>query len=357
LYADLSSAGAREGNDALKGALLRIDEVNAKGGVINGRMAKLVVQDMKQSPTEAVKAFTAFVKDDGACAVIGSNIDNAGLAVSPVADLVKVPLVSLAIDDRVTNPDLKPADIDAIGPVRQYTFLVQPSAMQMAALLATYATRSFLLKRYATLYDPASTVSVLQARAFEKAVQKGGKIVCASVELPEGDPATALKSIQESDAEAVYVCCSSEKNADVARQARAMSYRPVFLGNQSWYSTTVTQAGDAVESALFGIPFSPDDPGLADLREKLLASYGETPRASMVRGWDAAGLILAAVRRAGSTDSRKVRDALEQMRAFKGLSGTIEMDRKTHRLDAPSMAVMRISKGMYVTAEPRYTGK
>jgi branched-chain amino acid transport system substrate-binding protein len=357
LYADLSSAGAREGNDALKGAELRIDDVNAKGGVINGRPARLIAQDMKQSATEAVKAFTALAQEQGACAVIGSTIANAGLAVSPVADLVKVPLVSLALDDRITNPELKPADIDTVGSVRQYVFLVQPSAMQMAALLATYATRGLFLARYATLYDPSSPLSILQARAFETVVKKAGKIISASVELPEGDPLTPLKRIQEADTDAVFICCSTEKNAAVALQARAMAYRPVLLGNQAWYAPLLGQAGEAAGSAWFGMPVSPDDPGLAEFGDRLLARYGETPRPSMVPGWDAVGFIVAAVRRAGSTDPHKVRDALEQMKAYKGLTGPVEMGRKTHKPSVPTMAVMRILQGAYATAEPRYTGK
>jgi branched-chain amino acid transport system substrate-binding protein len=357
LYADLSSTGAHEGNDTLKGAQLRIDDVNAKGGVINGRSAQLVALDVKQSPTEAVKAFTVLAQEQGVCAVIGSTIANASLAVSPVADLVKVPLVSLAIDDRITNPELKPADLDSVGPVRQYTFQVQPSAMQMATLLALYSTHGLFLARYATLYDPSSVLSILQARAFEKAVRKAGKLIAVSVELPEGDPATPLKRIQEAKADAVFICCSVEKNAAVALEARAMAYRPVLLGNLYWHSPLLEQAGEAADSAWFGMPVSPDDAGLAELGDRLLARYGETPRQSMVPGWDAAGFIIAAIRRAGSTNPQKVRDALEQMRAYKGLAGVIEMGKKTHRPSLPSMAVMRILHGAYVTTEPHYTGK
>jgi branched-chain amino acid transport system substrate-binding protein len=357
LYADLSSTGAREGNDALKGAQLRIDDVNAKGGVINGRPAQLIVQDMKQSPTEAVKAYTALAQEQGVCAVIGSTIPNAGLAVSPVADLAKIPLVSLALDDRITNPELKPADIDSIGPVRQYVFLVQPSAMQMATLLAQYSTHGLFLARYATLYDPASPLCILQARAFEKAVRKAGKIISASEELPEGDPLTPLKRIQEADTDAIFICCSTEKNAAVALQAKAMAYRPVFLGNQSWYAPLLEQAGDAAGSTWFGMPVSPDDPGLTELGDRLLARYAETPRPSMVPGWDAMGFIVAAVKKAGSTDPRKVRDALEQMRAYKGFTGLIEMGRKTHKPSLPAMAIMRMQKGAYTTVEQHYAGK
>ena len=78
------------------------------------------------------------------------------------------------------------------------------------------------------------------------------------------------------------------------------------------------------------------------------------PRPAVVPGWDAAGLIIAAVRKAGTSSPQKVRDALEQTTAFQALQGTLDMDRKTHRPALLPVAIMRIMGGAYVTVEPRY---
>jgi branched-chain amino acid transport system substrate-binding protein len=357
LYADLSSTEARDGNDAMKGAQLRVDDINSRGGVMNGRMALLVTRDMKQSPTEAVKAFTALAQENGVCAVIGSTIPSAGIAVSPVAELVKVPLVSLATDDRVTTPELKPADLDAAGPVRRYAFLAQPSAAQLGALVGAFASRNLFLHRFATVCDPATPSSVLQARAFERAIRAAGKVLAASEALPEPDPSTPVKAVMDAQADAVFVCCSAEKNAAVARKAKEMGYHPVLLGNQAWYAPLLDTAGDAASSAWFGMSYSPDDPGMEDLRGWLMSRYGETPRPAMVPGWEAVGMVVAAVRKAGSTNPQKVRDSLEQMKGYKGFTAAVDMDRKTHRLAAPTIAIMRILSGAYVTENAHYNGK
>jgi len=370
MYADLSSTGAREGNDALKGAELRIDQTNTSGG-IGGRQIELVVRDTKQNATEAVKAFTQLAQEEGVCAVIGSVVPNSGLAVSPVADLSKVPLVSLSVDDRVANPDMKPESPEPPGPVRLFAFLVQPSATQTAASFAGYAVERFMMKRYATLYDPVNPISILQAHAFENVVRKSGRIVAASVVLPEGDMTASLRTLRDAGIDAVYICASTEKDIAAAKAIREALPQAVLLGNQAWYAPLDGQAGsaesvsggarsafgDSANNSWFCMPVSPDDPGLADIAPSFVVRFGEKPRHAVVPGWDAAGLIIEAVRRAGTSSPPRVRDALEQMTAFPAHQGQFDMDRKTHRSVFVPVAIMRIVGGAYVTAEARYLYK
>jgi branched-chain amino acid transport system substrate-binding protein len=367
MYADLSSSGAREGNDALKGALLRIEQVNASGG-LGGRRIELVTRDMKQNPTEAVKAYTQLVQEEGVCAVIGSVVPNSGLAVSPVADLSKVPLVSLSLDDRVTNPDLKPESPDAAGSVRQFVFLLQPSAIQSAVSFAGYAAERFAMRRYAAIYDPVNPLSVMQAHAFENAIAKSGRIVAASVPLPEAGLPSPPAVLMDAQADAVYICAGLEKNVAAAAVIHAALPNAVLLGNQAWYipSDATKSAfgdaskfafGDAGNGAWFCMPVSPDDPGLAEIASAFSARFGERPRPAVVPGWDAAGLILAAVRKAGTSNPLKLRDTLEQMAGYKALQGAFDMDRKTHRPLFLPVAIMRIVNGANVTVEARYLFK
>jgi branched-chain amino acid transport system substrate-binding protein len=358
ICADLSSTGARDGNDALKGVKLRIKEANAAGG-INGRQIVLESIDMKQSPTEAVKSFSSLAQEDDACAVIGSTVANAGLAVSPVADLVKVPLVSLSIDDRVTTPEMKPETPDAAGLLRQYAFLVQPSACQIAAGLAAYAAEHFPLRRYATLFDPSNAVSTMQARSFEYAVKKAGKVIVIAQELPPtvADYSQALAAVKKADVEALFVCGTAEENFDVAQEMKRMAFRPALLGNQAWFSPMLDQAGDAADSAWFCMGVAPDDPALADLRAKFQAEYEDALRPAAVPAWDAAGLIIAALRKAGTDGPQRVRDALEQTAGYKAAVAQIDMDKKTHRLGGVTVAVMHIVSGRYQTVDPRYAPK
>ncbi len=353
-FADLSSTGAADGIDALKGAELRVSRLNATGG-IGGRQIELFSLDMKESPAEAVKAYTQLVQDDGVCVVISSTVPNSGVAVSPVADLSRVPLLSLGIDDRVTTPDMKADNPDDAGRPRAFAFLLQASATQSAQALAWYAVEHLALKRFATLYDPVNPVSVLQAHAFENVIRKAGRSVAASVALPPGgDLGPVLRTIGDAGSEAVYVCGSVEADAAAARGLRQSLPRTMLLGNQAWYSPLATLAGDSANNAWFSMPVSPDDPAVAEIAPAFKARFGDAPRPGAIAGWDAVGVIEAAVRKAGTSDPARIRDALEQAAAFRILQGQLDMDRRTHRPSFPFAAIMQVAGATYRTIDPRY---
>ena len=353
IYADLSSTAARQGTDALRGAELRVVQTNAAGG-LGGRQVELVSADMKQSASEAVKAYTLLAQEEGVCAVIGAGAPGSGLAVSPVADLSRVPLVSIEIDDRVTTPDLKPDNLDRAGAVRKYAFLVQASAAQAAASLAGFAAARFPAYRYATLYDPVNPLSVLQARAFEAVIRSSRRQAAAFIAMAEGDQEPAVQDLRRSGAEAVYVCAAVEKDAEAAKAIRTALPAVLLLGNQAWGESLPSLAGEAASGAWFAAPCSGDDPALAEIAPAFAERYGDVPRPAAAAGWDAVGLILAAVRKAGTSNPARVRDALEQTSGLKILSGTLDMDRKTHRPAFPPVAIMRIVGKEYRTEDPRY---
>jgi branched-chain amino acid transport system substrate-binding protein len=153
MYADLSAGSAQWGNDALKGAKLMVKEVNAAGGVL-GKKIDLIAYDCKMSPTEGIKVYSRLANEDKVSAVYGSLISNIGLAVSPVAEQVKVPVVARALDERVTTPDFKMEDPENPGRVNQYSFLLQPSSYQQSYLIGGYAIDELKLNTFAMLFTP-----------------------------------------------------------------------------------------------------------------------------------------------------------------------------------------------------------
>ena len=56
------------------------------------------------------------------------------------------------------------------------------------------------------------------------------------------------------------------------------------------------------------------------------ARYGETPDAMAALGYDSAMILADAIKRAGSTDGAKIRDALAATKNFPGITGKITMD-------------------------------
>jgi len=155
----------------------------------------------------------------------------------------------------------------------------------------------------------------------------------------------------------VYICASTESAARAARAVRAAAPSMILLGNQAWGPPMASLAGPAVNGAWFTAPYAPDDPSLREAGSPLAARSPEDFRPYAAAAWDAVSVILAAVRKAGTSNPVSVRDALEQASGFKILQGTLDMDRATHRPLNPVVAVMHILDGEYRTDNPRYVLK
>ena len=356
IYADLSSTSAQDGNDALRGAQLRVADANAGNGV-GGRVVQLLQLDSRQSPAEAVKAYSTLAQQEGVSAVIGAAVANGAIAVSPVAELTKVPYVSLGVDDRAVSPDYSvAAGSPGPGSVRQFTFMVRPSAARMAGALASYASSRLPYRRYATLSDPADPLSLIQARSFEAVIKKAGQAIAASADIPAdgSDFAAVLDRIAAAGVEAVYLCGGAAQDAAAARAIRDRGMTVAILGNQAWDAVFLAQAKDAGEGGVFAVGMSPDDPALAGLSSRMRASFGDAARPLAAWGWDAVGLVLAAVRRAGSSNALRVRDALEQITGFQAVAAQVDMERRSHQLSPLPVAIMTVRSGVFATLDPRY---
>jgi branched-chain amino acid transport system substrate-binding protein len=86
--------------------------------------------------------------------------------------------------------------------------------------------------------------------------------------------------------------------------------------------------GKAIEGAFFSNHFSTDDksPTVQDFVAKYNAKYNVLPDAFAALGYDAAKLLADAIKRAGSTDSQKLREAIAATKDFPGVSGKITIN-------------------------------
>ena len=113
----------------------------------------------------------------------------------------------------------------------------------------------------------------------------------------------------------------------------------------------ITVGGKAIEGAFFSNHFSVEDksPLVQSFVQKYKAKYNTVPDAFAALGYDAAKLLADAITRAGSTDSDKLRAAIQGTENFPGVSGkiTIGSDRNATK----SAVIITIKDGAYKYAE------
>jgi len=355
MYADLSAGTAQWGTDAEKGAKLRVKEINEKGGVM-GRQIELIVYDCKVSPTEAVKGYIRLAEQDKVCAVYGSLLSNTGLAVSPVAAQTKVPVVSRAMDERVTTPGFNPDDPENPGPANPYFFLLQPSAFQQAAMIAGYAIDKLGLSTFSMLYDKGNAYAEYLAKGFAYYVKKRGKTMLGSFEFQSGDMdyKAQLTKIKQQTPDGLFIPNYVPQNANAVKQSRELGLKTTFLGNNSWYKPMDEVAGDAADGAYFPNNIAFDDPSIQWFFEKYKAEYGQEPRLHSFSGYDDVGFIINAIEKAQTTDPEKVRTAMESTTKFQGVIGEINIDSKTHRPVGLKMSILAFKGAEIKTVELKY---
>jgi branched-chain amino acid transport system substrate-binding protein len=358
MYADLSAGSAQWGTDALKGAKLIVKEVNAAGGVLDKKI-ELIAYDCKMSPTEGVKVYSRLAKEDKVSAVYGSLISNIGLAVSPVAEQMKIPVVARALDERVTTPDFKMEDPENFGRVNPYCFLLQPSSYQQSYMIGGYAIDELKLNSFAMLFTPSNSYSFMLAKGFEYYVKKRGKKMLGSFEFQAGDAdfKAQLTKVKALGPDGIYIPNYVPENANAAKQVRELAIKTTMLGNNSWYEPMDKVAGAAADGAYFPLNISRDDPSLKPFIDKYNKEYGELPRLHSFSGWDDIGFIIEAIKRSKSTDPNVIRDTMAQMTKYEGLIGTINIDPKTHRPVGLKMSILKFEGDKIKTVLLKYYPK
>lgn len=346
---DLSSTTSVWGKAVTNGAQLAIDKINKEGG-INGKKLKLVTYDTKNDVQEAINAYNRLATQDKAVAIIGPPVSNIGIALAPIAENAKVSILGSFIDERATTKnDGKPWG---------YNFLIQPSSVQQAQIMAGYTIDKLHIKKIGILYNQANAYSVSLFKPFVDYVKShGGQIVSEQAyKTTDKDYKTQLAEIQAAGAEAIYMPNYIQEGVLAVQQARQMGINVPIVGALDFAPPFASLAGAAADNIYFPNNIAAEDPQIQEVAAAYKAAYNDEPLNKAFIGYDSILVIADAIKRAGAPDPVKVRDAMEQTKDLKGTTGNISISAATHRPYGLSMVMIKIEKGQYV-AQERYITK
>jgi branched-chain amino acid transport system substrate-binding protein len=317
-YGALTGPTATFAISGRNGARLAVDEMNRAGGVL-GKRVEMLVEDDRGEASEAASVVSKLITRDHVVALIGEQASSRTLAAAPIAQSYRVPMVA---------PSSTNAEVTKKG---DYIFRVCFIDPYQGEAMAIFARRTLKAQTAALLVDVRSDYSVGLAEAFRRHFENLGGRIAAELKYAEGDSDFSAQ-ITALAAAPPDVLCIPGYYTDVgliARQARSLRLPSVLLGADGWDSPKLVEIGGAaIEGAYFSNHYSVDDPSPRGRRfvaeyEKV---YGAAPDSIAALSYDAAFLIADAIRRAGSTEGKRVRDALAETRDYAGVTGTITMD-------------------------------
>jgi branched-chain amino acid transport system substrate-binding protein len=186
------------------------------------------------------------------------------------------------------------------------------------------------------------------AAAFESQFTKLGGKVLAQVKYAEGDSdfSAQLTSIRASSPDVLFVPGYYTDAGLIARQARGLGLSSTLLGADGWDSPKLAEiGGSAVEGSYFSNHYSVDDPSPAVRKfvDAYKRAYGSEPDSIAALSYDATRLVADSIRRAGSTEGKRVRDAIASTKDFPAVTGTITMDADRNPVKLP--VILKVVNG------------
>ncbi|HSA59022.1 MAG TPA: ABC transporter substrate-binding protein [bacterium] len=334
-YGSLTGGTATFGQSSHQGTMLATEEVNAAGGLL-GQKVEVITEDDQSRPEEAKTAVLKLIKQNNVVAVIGEVASSRSLAAAPECQKSKIPMISPAS----TNPK-----VTEIG---DYIFRACFVDTFQGEAMAKFARNDLKLSRVAVLKDVKNDYSVGLADFFEKTFKAEGGEITVVQSYSEGDIdfRAQLTAIKGQSPDGVFVPGYYTEVGLIARQARELGITVPLMGGDGWDSPkTIEIGGAAVEGSYFGNHYAADDPDpvIQSFIQKFKAKYGIVPDAMAVLGYDAASLLYDAIKRAGSAEPAKIRDALAATADFQGVSGKLTMD--ANRNAKKKLVIMKIENG------------
>jgi branched-chain amino acid transport system substrate-binding protein len=338
-YASLTGKEASFGQSSHKGILLAVEEINAAGGVLDQQI-ELIVEDNQTRPGESATAAKKLIAREKVIALLGEVASGRSLEAAPIAQAAKVPMIAPA----ATNPK-----VTEIG---DYIFRVCFIDPFQGTVMAKFAQDDLKVRKVAILSSVSNAYSVGLARFFRETFTVGGGEIVAENNFAEGDKdfRAQLTAVKASGAEAVFVPSYYTEAALIVRQARDLGITVPFFGGDGWEAPQLLQIGGAaLEGCYYSTHFSPEnnDPAVRSFVGRFKTRWNnETPDAFAALGYDAAYVLVDALKRAGSTDGAKLRDALAATKDFVGVTGKTNIDAKR---DASKPAAILAIKGGKLT--------
>lgn len=335
-FASLTGGSASFGQSSHKGTALAFDEINAGGGVL-GKKVRLITEDDQSAAGQPATIVRKLISQDKVVAVLGEVASSKSLEAAPICQQAKIPMISPAS----TNPK--------VTEVGDYIFRVCFIDPFQGTVMSKFA-QSKGWKKVAVLTDVKQDYSVGLAEFFVKDFTGSGGEIVKDQKYSSGDKdfKAQLTSIKAARPEAVFVPGYYAEVALIAKQAKLLGLKVPLLGGDGWVGDSLLKvAGNSLDGSVFSCHFSADDKSevVQGFVKRFKAKYNEQPDDMAALGYDSAMILFEAMKRAGTTDSEKLRDAIAATKAHPGITGSITLDEK--RNASKPAVILGINKGAF----------
>jgi branched-chain amino acid transport system substrate-binding protein len=302
-------------------------EVNKAGG-INGHPLEIIIEDTVGDPTKTVTAAKKLITKDEVLAIVGPSRSGTTMAVIPIVEEAKVPLISCAAAESIVVPVkpwvFKTPQKDSDAAVKIYETMRERGISKIAIITATSGFGDQGRKQLKKL-TPEFEIEIVADETYGP---------------NDTDMTAQLTKIKASEAQAVVNWSIVPGQVIVAKNMRQLGMKiPLFqshgFGNIK-YAQTAGEAGEGIIfpcGRLLAVDTLADDHPqkevLAKYKKEYEAKYEEDVSTFGGHAWDGLQLVIAALREVGP-DREKIRDYIENTKNFVGTGGIFNFSPEDH---------------------------
>lgn len=334
-----------------KTAQLRVDKLNASGGIA-GRKVELIIKDSGGKPENAISMAKQLIEENEVLAIIGPSTSGESMAIKNICQEGKTILISCAAAETITTPvssfvfKTPQKDSDA---ARWIFKTLQQKGLSDVGIVASNDGFGMAGKAQLEKLAPEYGIKVAISETYDK---------------QETDLTGVLTKLKGAGVAAVINWSIVPAQALVAKNMKQIGLNvPLFQSHGFGNIKYVEAGGDAVNGCMFPgslllvaseLPDShPQKAVLLQYKKDYEEAFKEEASAFGGYAYDAILLLSDAIRRAGSTEPEKVRTALESTRGLPGSAGVFNMSAEDHNgLTMEAFQMLTVKDGKFAIYKP-----
>jgi len=345
-FLSVTGPAALLGDPEQKTLEMLVERINTEGGVL-GRKLQLVAYDDGADAEKARTFAKRLIDQDKVDAIVGGTTTGTTMAVVPMVEAAGTPFISLA------------GGVGIVDPVKKWVFKT-PHTDRMACEKIFADMQGRKMSKVALISGAGGFDKSMRAECLKVAPKYGIEVVAdETYGASDTDMTAQLTKIRASSAQAVLNAGFGQTPAIVTRNYRQVGLTlPLYQSHGVASMEYVKLSGPAAEgvrlpAAVLLVPEllpdnDPQKPVVTAYKRDYEARFKSDVSTFGGHAYDGLMLIVNAIKRAGSTDKAKVRDALEATKGYIGTAGVVNMSPNDHMgLDPSAFVMLEVKNGTW----------
>lgn len=313
------------------GLAVAIDAVNKQGGVL-GKKLELVTEDNKSTPQQAVVVYRKMMSEDKVVAFDSGCISAGNFAAASFVSKAKLPMFLCSILPR------QPDEI-------KWAFQFLPPPKYEVDTRYQYLKDKTEIRKIGILSDPSPYSMLMKGMAEKGAAEFGLQVVASETyQQDDADFSVQIGRINAAGAGAIIMLGQGNAVVTTANNIRSLGLNKMLmlgsineldillatgkvLGDQYMVPAPLIQiASDDISILTDPKARAAAEPFVKAMKDK----YGRTDNAQASRAWDSLLMMVAAMKKANTTEGEAVRDAFEKLGPYVGAGASYDFTTERH---------------------------